>query len=550
MGLLRPPPPPLRRHLHNLPPLHRDRRRHTDDRPLARVQQVLLGPRGRDHVHAVRACGSVHQLGRGGDGRPMGHPVHAHRRPVPADLELRTAVRVERRVVQRTGDSLCDDRADVRGRREGPDEVGGQDCDEVGDARGKGHPPLPPRQLAHRVEEQPQGSGLLPGQRTVGSELRAGLGLHDGADRLRHALRRLRAEQRPGHGEEEERISEGDLRLRQLQLERFEPGTAVPVRLEGFLVRGAATFLSPKSQLSSAGSLLHLLPRKRGFVHWRSDVRSIRRVLYKYQPRRRMRWARPRPCHSRCISWRLYNSLRSGQSHSDTTMPHCLFFPSTSYHSMQRQVQSWTPQLVTGPLNQTPPNKLTEVFWGMVNCYPTLIAAIVIYASEAFRQYQLNSMITWLVIIIVSFAVIFAINSSIHSFLVVKYAKSDKVAVSVGFYYMSNALGRLVGTLGSGFIYTYAGGNIENVSGYDPGSDGRLGLAACFLAGTISSLLAAVITIWIKDEDSGFKCRHWTIVEPTEHGEETNLDARGKEASSSKDVGQTDIISPIDVSKV
>ena len=51
---------------------------------------------------------------------------------------------------------------------------------------------------------------------------------------------------------------------------------------------------------------------------------------------------------------------------------------------------------------------------------------------------------------------IFAVNSSIHSFLVVKYDKADKVAVSVWFYYMSKALGRLMGMLGSGFLYTYA----------------------------------------------------------------------------------------------
>ena len=175
------------------------------------------------------------------------------------------------------------------------------------------------------------------------------------------------------------------------------------------------------------------------------------------------------------------------------------------YIILYGQVQSWTPQLVTNPLQQTPPNKMTEVFWGGFNCYPTLIAAIVVYASETFINYNLAGMITWLIVIIVSFAIIFAINSSIHSFLVVKYAKSDTVAKSVGFYYMSNAVGRLVGTLGSGFLYTYAGGQVETLGGYAAGNDARLGLAACFVAGTISSLLAAVITIWIKDEDAG-KC--------------------------------------------
>lgn len=196
------------------------------------------------------------------------------------------------------------------------------------------------------------------------------------------------------------------------------------------------------------------------------------------------------------------------------------------YIILYGQVQSWTPQLVMGPLKQSPPNKMTEVFWGMINCYPTMIATIVLYASEVFRHYHVEAMIAWLVVIIVAFAIIFAINSSIHSFLVVKYAKSDKVAASVGFYYMSNALGRLMGTLGSGFLYTYAGGEVENVPGYDPGTNATLGLAACFLAGTCSSLLAAVITIWIKDEDSGFKCGKWTIVQPKEKEESSEEEIR------------------------
>lgn len=184
------------------------------------------------------------------------------------------------------------------------------------------------------------------------------------------------------------------------------------------------------------------------------------------------------------------------------------------YIILYGQVQSWTPQLVTGPLNQTPPNKMTEVFWGIFNCYPTLIGTIVVYSSESFIQYQLKSMTAWLAVILVSFAVIFAINSSIHSFLVVKYAAQDKVAVSVGFYYMSNALGRLLGTLGSGFLFTYAGGTVESFLGYNPGMDARVGFAACLLAGTISSVLAAIITYWIKDEAAGLKCGNWTVVSP------------------------------------
>lgn len=149
-----------------------------------------------------------------------------------------------------------------------------------------------------------------------------------------------------------------------------------------------------------------------------------------------------------------------------------------------------------------------------------MIGAIVLYESEAFVEYHVKGMMGWLITIIVTFAIIFAINSSIHSFLVVKYAASDNVAVSVGFYYMANAMGRLVGTLGSGFIYTYAGGELHYDDGYNAGMDARIGLGACFVAGTVCSLLAAIITIWIKDDNSGLKCGPcWTIVE-SHKGEE------------------------------
>ena len=51
------------------------------------------------------------------------------------------------------------------------------------------------------------------------------------------------------------------------------------------------------------------------------------------------------------------------------------------------------------------------------------------------------------------FGVLFAINSSLHSYLIVSYAKEDGVSLDVGFYYMANAMGRLLGTLLSGWVY-------------------------------------------------------------------------------------------------
>lgn len=172
------------------------------------------------------------------------------------------------------------------------------------------------------------------------------------------------------------------------------------------------------------------------------------------------------------------------------------------YIILYGQVQSWTPQLVSGPLRQSPPNKYSEILWGVVNCLPTGVLAVVMRESTAFADDDVNGKLTWLLVAILSFAVVFAINSSIHSYLVVKYAASDKVAVSVGFYYMANSCGRLFGTVASGYVYTYAGAD----RGVRAGHDGTTGMFACFVASTISSLLAAWITTGIKDDEQGLMC--------------------------------------------
>ena len=58
---------------------------------------------------------------------------------------------------------------------------------------------------------------------------------------------------------------------------------------------------------------------------------------------------------------------------------------------------------------------------------------------------------------LIVFGVVFAMNSSLHSFLILAYADADGVAMDVGFYYSANAVGRLVGTLLSGVLYLVGG---------------------------------------------------------------------------------------------
>jgi len=58
---------------------------------------------------------------------------------------------------------------------------------------------------------------------------------------------------------------------------------------------------------------------------------------------------------------------------------------------------------------------------------------------------------------LVVFGFVFAVNSAVHSYLVLAYTQAEHVALNVGFYYMANAAGRLIGTLLSGVAYQWGG---------------------------------------------------------------------------------------------
>jgi hypothetical protein len=67
----------------------------------------------------------------------------------------------------------------------------------------------------------------------------------------------------------------------------------------------------------------------------------------------------------------------------------------------------------------------------------------------------------WLSVLIVVglliFGYVFAVNSSVHSYLILAFSKADRVSQDVGFYYMANAAGRLLGTMLSGVSYQIGG---------------------------------------------------------------------------------------------
>ncbi|MGB2201723.1 MAG: organoarsenical effux MFS transporter ArsJ [Pseudooceanicola atlanticus] len=68
---------------------------------------------------------------------------------------------------------------------------------------------------------------------------------------------------------------------------------------------------------------------------------------------------------------------------------------------------------------------------------------------------------TWLTVTLVAgllaFGAIFAVNSALHSYLILAFTRSERVTMDVGFYYMANAGGRLIGTLLSGLTYQIGG---------------------------------------------------------------------------------------------
>ncbi len=78
-----------------------------------------------------------------------------------------------------------------------------------------------------------------------------------------------------------------------------------------------------------------------------------------------------------------------------------------------------------------------------------------------------------------AFGVVFAINASVHSYLVLAWSDGDKVALNVGFYYMANAGGRLLGTLLSGWIYQLAG------------------LSGCLWASCGLALMSGTVALWL-----------------------------------------------------
>ncbi|NQY65617.1 MAG: organoarsenical effux MFS transporter ArsJ [Alteromonadaceae bacterium] len=137
-------------------------------------------------------------------------------------------------------------------------------------------------------------------------------------------------------------------------------------------------------------------------------------------------------------------------------------------------VQSFAPLLTnttktTNTAGTTVPNGKNAFFWAaLLTLIPACIALLL-----SNNIYPEISLLLGLMI----FGFFFAINSALHSFLIVSYADEDGVSLDVGFYYMANAMGRLIGTVLSGWLYQIAG------------------LTACLWVSSGFLLIAAIISL-------------------------------------------------------
>ena len=128
-------------------------------------------------------------------------------------------------------------------------------------------------------------------------------------------------------------------------------------------------------------------------------------------------------------------------------------------------IQALTPKITRNNQLLAPSGTALTSWVAKLALIPALIAGGLIYGLDP---------AIILIIGLFAYGGIFAINSSIHSFLIVAFAQRDSVSTDVGFYYMANAAGRLAGTILSGLVYQ------------------QQGLAACLI---ISSLMVIISTI-------------------------------------------------------
>ena len=144
-------------------------------------------------------------------------------------------------------------------------------------------------------------------------------------------------------------------------------------------------------------------------------------------------------------------------------------------------VQSLAPQVTGRRSGRLPDGRAAFAWASILAAVPALMALLLVQGQSA--QVVLVAGLS-------VFGVLFAINSSLHSYLIVSYAAEDGVSLDVGFYYMANAMGRLLGTVLSGWMFQ------------------RYGLAACLGTSALLVVLAAIVSIALPRHDRAAIAAH------------------------------------------
>ena len=116
-------------------------------------------------------------------------------------------------------------------------------------------------------------------------------------------------------------------------------------------------------------------------------------------------------------------------------------------------VQSLAPRLLGGAVQSRAQITAKAIFWaGVLVPIPLILAASAWFAPEP--EPWLTAL---LVLGLLAFGFVFALNSALHSYLILAFGTAERIARDVGFYYMANAAGRLSGTVLSGLSYQWGG---------------------------------------------------------------------------------------------
>jgi hypothetical protein len=116
-------------------------------------------------------------------------------------------------------------------------------------------------------------------------------------------------------------------------------------------------------------------------------------------------------------------------------------------------VQAFAPRLLGAEGQAEAAVTRKAIFWaGLLVPIPFLLAGAA-WLADGPAPWLTATLIGGLLV----FGFVFAINSSVHSYLILAFGAAERITRDVGFYYMANAAGRLIGTLLSGVSYQIGG---------------------------------------------------------------------------------------------